>query len=80
MRIYTELIYLFNATVFDLATMKWAVVARMRANKESAQFYKIAFTTMFHTCHDKHPNFKVGETLKGVITDWSDAQAKGLYN
>jgi len=30
----TELIYLFNATVFDDTTMKWAVVARMRANKE----------------------------------------------
>ena len=28
----TELVYLFNATVFDLATMKWAVIARMRAN------------------------------------------------
>ena len=28
----TELTYLFNATVFDLVTMKWAVVARMRAN------------------------------------------------
>ena len=33
-----------------------------------------------HWVHDKHPNFKVGETLKGVIMDWSDAVAKGLYN
>ena len=30
----TELIYLFNATVFDFNTMMWAVVARMRAGKE----------------------------------------------
>ena len=52
----TELIYLFNATIFDLATMKWAVVARMRGNKESAQFYKVAFTTMFRMCHDRYPN------------------------
>ena len=74
----TELVYLFNATVFDLATMKWAVIARMRANKESSLFYKVAFTTMFRTCHEKYPNFKVGETLKGIIMDWSDAEAKGL--
>ena len=26
----TELIYLFNATVFDYNTMKWAVVARIQ--------------------------------------------------
>ena len=74
----TELIYLFNATIFDLATMKWVVVARMRSNEESAQFYKVAFTTMFRMCHDRYPNFKVGETLKGVIMDWSDAEARGL--
>ena len=74
----TEPVYLFNATVFDLATMKWAVVARMRTNKESLLFYKVAFTAMFRTCHEKYPNFKVGETLKGIIMDWSDAEAKGL--
>ena len=27
----SELMYLFNATVFNYDTMKWAVVARMRA-------------------------------------------------
>ena len=35
----SELIYLFNATVFDYNTMKWTVVIRMRGNKEDANFY-----------------------------------------
>ena len=60
----TELIYLFNATVFDFKTMKWAVVARMRGSKEDADFYKKAFHLMFHTCHSAHPHFKVGESQK----------------
>ena len=36
----TELIYLFSTTVFDYNTMKWAVVARIRSNKEDTEFYK----------------------------------------
>lgn len=43
----SELLYLFNATVFDYNTMKWAVVARMRGNKD-ANFYKKAFELIFH--------------------------------
>ena len=74
----TELIYLFNATVFDYKTMKWAVVARMRGNKESSEFYRLAFKLMFDTCYKEHPKFKVGESLKGIIVDWSDTEAKGL--
>jgi len=74
----TDLMCLFNATVFDVATMKWAVVARMRANRESAEFYKVAFSTMFCMCSDKYPSFEVGKSLKGVTMDWSDAESKGL--
>ena len=33
---------------------------------------------MFETCHKEHRNFKVGESLKGIIVDWSDTEAKGL--
>ena len=75
----TELTYLFNATVFDYKTMKWAVVARMRGNKESSEFYRLAFKLMFDTCQQEHPHFKVGETLKGIIVDWSDTESKGLW-
>jgi len=73
-----ELTYLFNATVFDYNTMKWAVVARMRGNKESSKFYHLAFKLMFDTCHQEHSHFKVGESLKGIIVDWSDTESKGL--
>ena len=58
--------------------MKWAVVACMRGNKESSEFYRLAFKLMFDTCYKEHPKFKVGESLKGIIVDWSDMEAKGL--
>ena len=74
----SELAYLFNATIFDYKTMKWAIVARMRRNKESSEFYRLAFKLMFDTCQRDHSNFKVGESLKGIIVDWSDTEAKGL--
>jgi len=32
----------------------------------------------FHYCGVNHSHFKVGETLKGVVMDWSDTEAKGL--
>ena len=38
---------MFNAPVFDYNTMKWAVVAQMRGNKEGANFYKKVFELMF---------------------------------
>ena len=75
----TELSYLFNATVFDYKTMKWAVVACMRGNKESSEFYRLAFNLMFDTCHKEHSNFQVDESLKGIIVDWSDTEGKGLH-
>ena len=58
--------------------MKWAVVARMRGNKEDTNFYKKAFELMFHYCRKDHPKFNVGDTLKGIIVDWSDTETKGL--
>ena len=58
--------------------MKWAIVARMRGKKESSEFYRLALKLMFDTCQRDHPNFKVGESLKGIIVDWSDTKAKGL--
>ena len=75
----TELTYLFNATVFDYTTIKWAVVACMRGNKESSEFCCLAFKLMFDTCHQEHSHFRVGGTLKGIIVDWSDTESKGLW-
>jgi len=36
----SELPYLFNATVFDYTTMRWAAVAHMRSSKEDTIFTK----------------------------------------
>ena len=49
--------------------MKRAVVACTRGNKESSEFYRLAFKLMFETCHKEHQSFKVGESLKGIIVD-----------
>ena len=75
----SQLMYLFNATVFNDDTMKRAVVARMCGNKEDSGFYKKAFELMFHTYQSYHSNIKVGESIKGVIIDRSDTEAKGLH-
>jgi len=32
----------------------------------------------FEQCKKDHPNFTVGESLVGVVVDWSDAQCNGL--
>ena len=64
----TELTYFFNATVFDYTTIKSAVVACMRSNKESSEFNCLAFKVMtFDRCQQEYTHFKVDETLKGII-------------
>jgi len=73
----TELTYLLMPP-FDYKTMKWAVVAQMRGNKDSSEFHHLAFKLMFDTCHQEHSNFKMGESLKGIIVDWSGTESKGL--
>ena len=64
--------------MFDFNTMTWAVVARMRANKEDTEFYRTAFSLMFQTCHTDFPQFKIESSLNGIIVDWSDTETKGL--
>ena len=58
--------------------MRWAVVARMQGDTENVNFYKKAFGLMFHHRQKDYAHFKVGDSLKGVIVDWSDTEAKGL--
>ena len=50
----------------------------MRGSKEDVNFYKKVFELMFQFCHKDHPKFKVGDTLRGIIVDWSNTEAKGL--
>ena len=47
-------------------------------NKLDAAAYAAAFQAIFDCVKKSCPHFGVGKTLKGIITDWSDAQICGL--
>ena len=70
--------YLFNLVAFDDRTLAWAVVSRVRLDKQGAKAYALAFRKSFAECEDDHPTFQPGTTLTGVVTDWSDAEIRGL--
>ena len=74
----TDLPYLWNVTAFDYNVMRWVAVARVRSNKEDANFYSVAFKAVFDQCKEDHKEFSIGKTLKGIVLDWSDAERKGL--
>jgi len=42
--------YLFNLAVFDDTTMEWAVVSRVRMDKEGTKAYALAFKKTFQKC------------------------------
>ena len=69
--------YLFNLAVFDDTTMEWAVVSRVRMDKEGTKAHALAFKKTFQNCEDDHPEFNPGESLMGIVTDWSDAEISG---
>ena len=91
-----ELEYLLNVVCFDYETLQCkcntyfvrfnilymvgAVVARVRMNKLDAVAYKCAFEAIFGHVKAKHLEFSVGKSLKGIVTDWSDTQLKGLQS
>lgn len=54
------------------------VVARARLNHLDADAYAQCFKAIFDQVAEDHPTFKLGESLIGIIADWSDQQAKGL--
>ena len=70
--------YLFNMVAFDEVTMEWTTVSRNRMDKQDAIAHALAFKKTFAACKGKYPNFKVGETLLGIVVDWSDAEISGL--
>ena len=74
----TEYHYLLNMVAFNLNTMEWMVVARVRLTSETAEAYKIAFQKVFSICRSKHPNFSPSDDIKGIVIDWSKAEMKGL--
>ena len=60
--------------VFDDTTMEWAVVSRVRMDKEGTKAYALAFKKTFQNCEEDHPEFSPADSLLGVVTDWSDAE------
>ena len=74
----TQFPYTFNVTAFDDVLLQWIVVCRIRVTSQSAQAYALCFMKTFEQCKKDHPNFTVGESLVGVVVDWSDAQCNGL--
>lgn len=54
------------------------VVARVHLETLTAEAYAICFKTIFATVKKSHPEFAVGDSLKGVVVDWSDTQMAGL--
>jgi hypothetical protein len=75
----TEYPYLFNAVAFNDDKMEcyWVIVAHVRLHEEGAKQYGLAYKKMFDICSTDHSNFEVGKSLKGVVTDWSDAEITG---
>ena len=70
--------YLFNVVAFNDTTMEWIVVSRVRMNKQDHQAYCLGFKNTFQQCASNHFSFKVGESLIGIVIDWSDSEIRGL--
>ena len=74
----TDYPYLFNAVVFNYDTLEWAIVGRVHLSHQTSAAYALAFSKLFTKCKNRYPNFELGKSLVGVITDWSDAEVNGL--
>ena len=73
----TDYPYIFNAVAFNNVTMELMVIGRLRLNKQNASAYCLAFKKVFEKCSTSNSSFKLGETLIGIVTDWSDTQING---
>ena len=73
-----EFPYLFNAVVFNLVTMEWMVIGRIHMNKQDSCAYALAFKKLLSKCQTDNPEYVLGQSLVGLVVDWSDAQIKGL--
>ena len=72
--------YLFNAAAFNEISMDWVVISGVRLAKQDHNAYCLAFSKAFNKCSSDHSSFKPGEKLYAVVTDWSDAEVRGLCN
>lgn len=54
------------------------IVARVRLNQINTDGYAHCFRSIFETVKKDYPSFNVGDSLQGIVLDWSDQQLKGL--
>jgi len=54
------------------------VVSRVRLNRLDSHAYAQCFRATFDQVTEDHPTFQPGNTLTGIIADWSDQQITGL--
>ena len=47
-------------------------------NRQDAAAHGLAYSKTFTKCKSVHNDFEPGESLLGIIVDWSDAEIKGL--
>ena len=73
-----ELSSKFLFILFMLTKYIGMVVSRVRMNHLDANSYAQCFKAIFEQTDEDHPSFKVGESLTGIIADWSDQQVSGL--
>ena len=60
---------------FNTITIEWMVIGRLRLNTQDANAYSLAFNKIFSRSNS---NFKLGDTLIAIVTDWSDSEINGL--
>ena len=70
--------YIFNAVTFSCTSMECMVIGRVRLDKQNKEAYSLAFKRTLERCSSVREDFEVGQTLLGIITDWSDAEINGL--
>ena len=59
---------------FDHTAMEWVVVGRL--DSQSSAGYALCYNKK--TVWSANENFELGLTLRGIVTDWSDAEIRGL--
>lgn len=70
--------YTVNVQVLLYTSHIGMVVGRVRMNLLDTDAYAQCFKALFEQVASDHPTFKVGESLTGIIADWSDQQSNGL--
>ena len=75
---HVEYKYLFNITALEEDAMNWIIVGRCLLSKDDGDGYGIGFSKIFGMARGDCSSFEVGKTLRGIVIDWSNAEASGL--